>query len=132
VLGDTVNPIAMFPPPRTVQEGEDRMADGIAVSRHVVSLVNPPAEPVTTVPVDPDVGSSVTVSAGPNDARKVEVAVSLAPRFVVTVTVYEVPTIAVDATVNPLPALRLPEESAHDEDVKRPDGKDVIWHVVPA
>ena len=122
----------MFPPPRTVQEDEDRTADGAAVSIHEVSLANPPAVPVTTVPVDPDVGDSVTISAGPNDTAKDAVAVSLAPRFVVTVTVYEVPTIAVDATVNPLPALRLPEESEHDEDVKRPDGKDVIPHVVPA
>jgi hypothetical protein len=116
----------MFPPPATVQEGEDRMDDGAAVSRQVVSLVNPLALPLTTVPVDPDVGVTVNVIGGPDDTWKVAVAESLAPRFVVTVTVYEVPTIAVDATVNPLPALRLPEASEHDADVKRPDGKDVI------
>ena len=108
------------------------MVDGRAVTIQEVSLANPPALPVTTVPVDPDVGVSARVIGGPDNTRKVAVAESLAPRFVVTVTVYEVPTVAVDATVNPLPALRLPEEIEHDEDVKRPDGKDVIWHVVPA
>jgi hypothetical protein len=102
------------------------MAEGAAVSRHVVSLANPLALPPTTVPVDPDAGVSVRVITGPDDTRKVAVAESLEPRFVVTVTTYEVPTIAVDATVNPLPALRLPEEIEHDADVKRPDGKDVI------
>ena len=102
------------------------MVDGIAVSRHVVSLANPLPLPVTTVPVDPDAGVSVRVTGGPDETWKVAVAESLAPRFVVTVTVYEVPTVAVGATVNPLPAPRLPEEIEHDEDVKRPDGKDVI------
>jgi hypothetical protein len=116
----------MFPPPKILQEGEDMMLDGAAVSRQVVSLVNPLALPLTTVPVDPDVGVSVNVIAGPDDTWKVAVAESLAPRFVVTTTVYEAPTVAVDATVNPLPALRLPEEREHDEDVKSPDGEDVI------
>ena len=102
------------------------MVDGRAVTIHEVSLANPPALPLTTVPVDPDVGVSVRVIGGPDDTVKVAVAESLVPRFDVTMTVYEVPTVAVDATVNPLPALRLPEEIEHDEDVKRPDGKDVI------
>jgi hypothetical protein len=115
-----------------VQEDEVRMVDGRAVTIHEVSLANPPALPVTTVPVDPDVGVIPKVITGPDDTWKGAVAESLEPRFVVTVTVYVVPTIAVDATVYPLPALRLPEESEHDEDEKRPDGKDVIWHVVPA
>jgi len=34
--------------------------------------------------------------------------------------------------VNPLPAVRLPAASEHDEDVKRPPGVAVNWHVVPA
>jgi hypothetical protein len=109
-----------------VQEGEDKMVEGAAVAIHEVSLANPLALPVTTVPDDPDVGVSVRVIGGPDDTRKVAVAESLAPRFVVTVTTYEVPTVAVDATVNPLPALRLPEEIEHDADVKRPDGEEVI------
>jgi hypothetical protein len=127
-----VNPTATFPPPKILHEGEERMLAGVAVSRHVVSLENPLPVPVTIVPVDPDVGVIVKVTGGPDDTWKVAVAESLEPRFVVTVTVYEVPTVEVDATVNPVPAPRLPAEIVHDEDVKRPDGKDVIWHVVPA
>jgi hypothetical protein len=35
--------------------------------------------------------------------------------------------------VNPLPAgARFPDESEHDDEVKRPAGEDVIWQVVPA
>jgi hypothetical protein len=60
------------------------------------------------------------------------VAESRAPRFVVTVTIYAVPTAAPDETVNPLPEVRLPPESEHDDDRKRPPGLDVSWHVVPA
>jgi hypothetical protein len=121
-----VNPTAMFPAPRMLQEAEDRIVDGAAVTMHELSLENPPALPVTTVPVDPDAGVSVRVIGGPDDTRKVAVAESLPPRFVVTVTRYEVPTVAVDATVNPLPGLRLPAESEHDADVKRPDGEEAI------
>jgi hypothetical protein len=60
------------------------------------------------------------------------VAESRAPRFVVTVTVYAVPTAAPDETVNPLPEVRLPPESEHDDERKRPPGLDVNRHVVPA
>jgi hypothetical protein len=63
---------------------------------------------------------------------KLYVAESSAPRFVVTVTVYAVPTAAPDETVNPLPAVRLPPESEHDDERKSPPGLDVSWHVVPA
>jgi len=48
------------------------------------------------------------------------------------VTVYAVPTAAPDETVNPLPPLRLPPASEHDDERKRPPGLDVNRHVVPA
>jgi hypothetical protein len=63
---------------------------------------------------------------------KLAVAISGTPRFVVTVTVYAVPTAAPDETVNPVPEVRLPPESEHDDERKRPPGLDVSWHVVPA
>jgi hypothetical protein len=63
---------------------------------------------------------------------KLAVAESRAPRFVVTVTVYAVPTVAPDETVNPLPPVRLPPASEHDDERNRPPGLDVNRHVVPA
>jgi hypothetical protein len=94
--------------------------------------VNPAAEPETIAPIGPDVGVSVNVPGGPDVTVKVAVAESGAPRFVVTVTVYEVPTTAPGATVNPLPAVRLPAASEHEDEVKRPPGLEVSWHVEPA
>jgi hypothetical protein len=74
----------------------------------------------------PEVGASVNVPSGPADTMKLAVAESRAPRFVVTVTVYAVPTVAPDETVNPLPPVRLPPASEHDDDRNRPPGEEVI------
>jgi hypothetical protein len=82
-----VNPAAAFPLPVIVHDGEDRIADGAAVSWHDTSLVNPVALPLTGVPVGPDVGVRVNVPGGPAVTVKGELAESRAPRFVVTVTV---------------------------------------------
>ena len=83
----TVNPALAFPPPVIEHDADDRTAEGAALSRHDESVVNPVAEPETTVPTWPDVGFSVKVPTGPAVTVKVAVAVSAAPRFVVTVTV---------------------------------------------
>jgi hypothetical protein len=81
----TMNPILAFPPPVMVQDGEDRIAAGAAVSRHDVSVVNPVAKPVTIVPAEPDAGVSVKVPGGPAVTTKLALATS--PALVVTVTV---------------------------------------------
>ena len=90
-----------------------------------MSLVKPVAWPETGVPMGPEVGASVNVPSGPAATMKLAVAVSVAPRFVVTVTVYAVPTAAPDETANPLLVVRLPPESEHDDDRKRPLGEEV-------
>ena len=131
-LEDTMKPMLAFPPPVIVHEDDDRIAGGPAVSWHAVSVVNPVAWPETGVPMGPKVGTSVNVPSGPAATAKVAVAESPAPRFVVTVTMYAVPTAADDETVNPLPAVRLPAASEHDDERKRPPGLAVNWHVVPA
>ena len=74
----------------------------------------------------PEVGASVNVPSGPAATMKLAVAESRAPRFVVTVTIYAVPTAAPDETVNPLPEVRLPPKSEHDDDRKRPPGEELI------
>ena len=89
-----------------------------------MSVVKPEAWPETGVPIGPEVGASVKVPSGPDETMKLAVAESRAPRFVVTVTVYAVPTAAPDETVNPLPEVRLPPESEHDDDRKRPPGEE--------
>jgi hypothetical protein len=61
---------------------------------------------------------------------KVAEAESPVPAFVVIVTVY-VPELAPEVTVNPLPAVRLPETTEHEDEVKRPDGEEEREHVVP-
>jgi hypothetical protein len=70
-----------------VHDGEDRIVEGAALSRHDTSVVNPVALPLTTVPVGPDVGVRVRVPGGPAVTVKGAVAESLIPRFDVTVTV---------------------------------------------
>jgi len=127
-----VNPTLAFPPPVIVHDDAERITAGAALSWHDASVVNPVPEPETIVPIGPDVGVSANVPGGPDVTAKVAVAESGAPRFVVTVTVYEVPTTAPAATVNPLPAVRLPAASEHDDEVKRPPGLEVSWHVEPA
>lgn len=94
--------------------------------------MKPVAWPETVVPIGPEDGTSVNGLSGPAATKKVAVAESVPPRFVVTVTVYAVPTAAPDETVNPVPEVRLPPESEHDDERKRPPGVDVNWHVVPA
>jgi len=131
-LDDTMNPTLAFPPPVIVHEAAERSPCGVAVSWHDVSVVNPEAWPETGVPMGPEVGTSVNVPSGPAATMKLAVAVSVPPRFVVTVTMYAVPTAAPDETVNPLPDVRLPPESEHDDERNRPPGLDVNWHVVPA
>lgn len=74
----------------------------------------------------PEVGTNVSVPSGPAATMKLAVAVSVPPRFVVTVTMYAVPTAAPDETVNPLPEVRLPPASEHDDDRNRPPGEEVI------
>jgi len=91
-----------------------------------VSVVNPVAWPETGVPMGPEVGTNVNVPSGPAATMKFAVAVSVPPRFVVTVTIYAVPTAAPDETVNPLPVVRLPPASEHDDDRNRPPGEEVI------
>jgi hypothetical protein len=77
-----MNPILAFPPPEMVQDGEDRIAAGAAVTRHDTSVVKPVAKPETTVPTAPDVGVSAKVPGGPAVTAKLAVATS--PAFVVT------------------------------------------------
>jgi len=124
-LDDTMNPTLAFPPPVIVHEADERSSGGVAVSWHDVSVVNPVAWPETGVPMGPEVGASVNVPSGPAATMKLAVAVSVPPRFVVTATVYEVPTAAPEETVNPLPDVRLPPESEHDDERKRPPGEEV-------
>lgn len=81
-LDATMNPTLAFPAPVIVQDGEDRIADGAAVSWQDVSVVNPVAKPVTAVPRPADVGVSVKVPGGPAVTAKLAVAES--PAFVVT------------------------------------------------
>jgi hypothetical protein len=131
-LAETMNPTLALPPPVIVHEADERSSEGAAVSWHDVSVVNPVAWPETGVPMGPEVGTSVNVPSGPAATMKLAVAESVPPRFVVTVTVYAVPTVAPDETVNPLPDVRLPPESEHDDERNRPPGLDVNWHVVPA
>ena len=82
-----MNPTATLPLPVIVHDGEDRIADGEAVSKHDTSLVNPVPLPLTTVPVGPNIGIRVNVPSGPAVTVKGAEAESRAPRFVVTVTV---------------------------------------------
>lgn len=122
-----MNPAIAFPLPAMVHDGEDRTADGAAVSRHDVSVVNPVPKPETGVPADPNVGVSVKVPGGPEVTTKP--AVATLPAFEVTVTVYEVPGDTPEATVNPPDSV--PDESEHIEETNRLDGTAVMIHVVP-
>jgi hypothetical protein len=124
-LDDTMKPMFAFPAPVIVQEAAERIVEGLAVTWHDVSLVKPVPWPETGVPMGPVAGASVKVPSGPDATMKVAVAVSVPPRFVVTVTVYAVPTAAPDETVNPLPVVRLPPESEHEDERKRPLGDEV-------
>ena len=124
-VDETMKPTLAFPPPVIVHDAAESIVDGLAVTWHDVSLVKPVPWPETGVPIGPVVGASVRVPSGPAATMKVAVAVSVPPRFVVTVTVYAVPTAAPDETVNPLPAVRLPPESEHEDERKRPLGDEV-------
>jgi hypothetical protein len=61
-----------------VHDGEDRIVDGEAVSRHDTSVVNPVPVPETAVPAVPDVGVSVRVPGGPAVTANVADAISFA------------------------------------------------------
>lgn len=73
-----------FPPPEMMHDGADRIAAGTALSRQVVSTVNPVPTPVTMAPTGPDVGVSVKVPGWPAVTVEVAVAESPAPAFIAT------------------------------------------------
>jgi len=82
-----VNPTVKPPPPVIVQDAEDRIVEGAALSTHVTSAVKPVPVPLTTAPAPPDVGVRSKVGVGPGDTVKLSVAESPEPAFVVTITV---------------------------------------------
>lgn len=82
-----MNPILALPPPVIVQDGEDKIIEGAALSTHDTSVVNWVATPETTVDIGPDVGVSVNVGGGPALTVKLVVAESPRPAFVSTLTV---------------------------------------------
>jgi len=122
-----MNPILASPPVTMVHDGDDKIADGLAIRTHDVSVVNSVPSPVTTVPEGPEVGVRVRVPGAP--AVTANVAVADSPKFVVAVTVCTVPGTAPDATAK-LP-ISSPPLREHEDEAKSPDGDDVRRHVVP-